>query len=172
MKTSEAFPSKYLKAADIGSNTWRVTVDEIRREELLAPDGRRQTKPVLYFRRIEKGMVLNVTNSRVIEHVYGEEMDDWVGKELVLYTREVEARGQMMNAIRVRIPQPGQSTAPSHVQYAQSQEPAAYASGLPDDPRPAPRRPAAEHPGQQAYSERNPPPHPGPRADMDDEIPF
>jgi hypothetical protein len=177
VKTSDAFPSNYLKAADIGDQHWRVTIDDIRQEELQSQDGRKQTKPVLYFRRIKKGLVLNITNSRTIEHVYGDEMDDWIGKEITLYTRIVEARGEEVNAIRVRIPQPGQSTAPSHHQPRPAPEPG-YQSGMPAregefQAAPAPRRPAAE------YTERNPPPHPGTepapgryRTDMDDDIPF
>src|SRR5262252_503285 len=116
MKTSEAFPSNYLKAADIGNRQITVTIDDIQQEELQSPDGKKQRKPVLYFRRIKKGLVLNVTNARTIEHVYGDEMDDWIGKELVLFAREVEARGETMLAIRVRIPSASASTAPSHVQ--------------------------------------------------------
>jgi hypothetical protein len=177
MKTSEAFPSNYLKASDIGTETWRVTIDDIKVEELSNPQtNQRQEKPVLYFRRIKKGLVLNVTNSRAIEAVYGDEMDDWIGKEIRLFTREVEARGETVQAIRVRVPKPGESTAPSHRQPrpAPAAEPSRFASGLAEEPRPAPRKPAAEHPGQ--YDERNPPPHPGPGQqydrEMDDEIPF
>ncbi|HEX8837468.1 MAG TPA: hypothetical protein VF748_11070 [Candidatus Acidoferrum sp.] len=177
MKTSDAFPSNYLKASDLSDRTWTLTIDNYEMAELQANDGRKQTKPVLYFRRVKKGLVLNVTNARTIEAAYGDEMDDWVGQEIVLYTRIVEARGEEVNAIRVRIPQPGQSTAPSHRQPRPAPAPG-FTSGLPgqeaqDAPQPGPRKPAAEHPAPQ-YSERNPPPHPGVagRHDMDDEIPF
>jgi len=191
MKTSDAFPSNYLKAADIGDRQITLTIDDIKQEELSNPQtNQRQMKPVVYFRRVKKGLVLNVTNSRVIEHVYGEEMDDWIGKDITLFTREVEARGETVWAIRVRVPSRSQSTAPSYVQPrgpAAAAEASRFASGLPDEPTPAPRRPAAEHPPHQgeAFTERNPPPHPGPqgndfgtpgrqqyRHDMDDEIPF
>ncbi|HEX8836771.1 MAG TPA: hypothetical protein VF748_07540 [Candidatus Acidoferrum sp.] len=180
MKTSDAFPSNYLKASDLGNQHWTLTIDDIRQEELQSNDGRKQKKPVLYFRRTKKGLVLNVTNSRTIEHSYGDEMDDWIGRDITLFVREVEARGETVNAIRVRVPQPGQSTVPAHLQPRPETAPSRFASGLPDEPGPGPRRPAAEHPrpGEfqgmppSGYSERNPPPHPGRRDDMDDEIPF
>jgi hypothetical protein len=175
MKTSEAFPSRYLKAADLGDRQWELIIDEYQMEDLQGQDGPKQTKPVLYFRRGKKGLVLNMTNARTISAVYGDEMDDWIGKPLILFTRIVEARGEEVNAIRVRVPQPGQSTAPSHHQPRPAPSPG-FTSGLPGkEAQPAPRKPAAEHDGQTpVYTEANPPPNTGQgyRDDMDDQIPF
>lgn len=171
MKTSEVFKSDYLQAADLRDRQVTLIISHYEVEEMGGRDRRKQEKPVLFFQRVRKGLVLNRTNTKTIEAAYGDEMDDWIGKPIIIYPRMVDFGGEEVLGIRVRIPSRGQSTAPAHVQA----RPAAdeFASGLPDAPGPAPRRPAAEH----QYTERNPPPlgekRPQPyRDDMDDEIPF
>lgn len=176
MKTSDAFPSNYLKAADLSDRQWTMTIDNYQLEELQSNDGRKQKKPVLYFRRSKKGLVLNVTNSRTIEAAYGDEMDAWIGKDIILFSRIVEARGEEVLAIRVRIPQVGQSTSPSHHQQRPGpEEPGGFVSGLPASgigAEPKTGRPVGGMGSR--YTEANPPPNTGQgyRADMDDEIPF
>ena len=62
------------------------------------------TKPVLYFEEKEKGLVLNKTNANTIAAAYGEETDDWVGAEIVLYETMVEFQGQRKPGIRCLVP--------------------------------------------------------------------
>jgi hypothetical protein len=46
---------------------------------------------------------LNKTNGVVICELYGEEMNDWVGKKITLYEKDdVEFAGKLVSAIRVR----------------------------------------------------------------------
>jgi len=167
-KTSDVFKSDYLQATDLRDRQVTLIISHYEVEEMGGRDRRKQEKPVLYFQKVRKGLVLNRTNTRTIEHVYGDEMDDWIGKPIVLYPRMVDFGGEEVLGIRVRIPSAGQSTAPRHVQPRDE-----FASGLPGTSAPAPRQPAATHP---AYTERNPPPlgetTAQQRDDMDDEIPF
>jgi len=174
-KTGDVFKSNYLQASDLGDRQWTLVISHYEIEEMNSRQtGRKQEKPVLFFRGVKKGLVLNKTNTKTIEHVYGDELDDWIGRSVTLYPRMVDFGGEEVLGIRVRIPTQGQATVPAH-----RQPQPAFASGLPDaplggDPAPAPRQPAATHPG---YDERNPPPlgetsAQRRRDDMDDEIPF
>jgi hypothetical protein len=61
-------------------------------------------KPVIRFRGKEKGFVCNATNYDVIADAYGDETDDWAGQPIVLYPTRVAFKGQLTDAIRVRIP--------------------------------------------------------------------
>lgn len=101
MKVSEAFPSKYLSAPDLGGKNIRVVVQNIEIEKV-----GNDTKPILYFRGKQKGLVLNKTNSKAIAALYGEEMDDWAGQELILFSIMTDFQGNPVEAIRVRAPQP------------------------------------------------------------------
>ena len=100
MKFSSAHPSKYLKAADLNDQNVNVTMSHVDMEDV----GDAEKKPVLYFNGKQKGVVLNKTNGRVISHAYGDETEDWRGKTLILYPAMVDFRGDMVEAIRVRIP--------------------------------------------------------------------
>ena len=98
-KVSEAFPGKFLKAADLKGRTVKATIQEIKFEEI-GQD--KNQKPVLYFVGAEKGIVLNKTNATEIATAHGDEMDSWVGKEIELFSMMVPFQGQNVPAIRVR----------------------------------------------------------------------
>ncbi len=70
MKINEAFPSNYLKAADLQDREVTVTMADVKMEKL-GDDSR----PVLYFRGKEKGLVLNKTNANNIASRYGDDTD-------------------------------------------------------------------------------------------------
>lgn len=99
MRISEAFPSKYLKAADLQGRNITVVVDRVEMETI--GDDRR---PIAYFRGKEKGLVLNKTNSNNIAAVYGDDTDDWQGGELIMYPTMVDYQGKSVEAIRVKVP--------------------------------------------------------------------
>jgi hypothetical protein len=97
-----AFPSKYLRAADLGDAQPVVTIARVAVEAV----GREQEqKPVVYFVDKAKGVVLNKTNSRAIAQIAGSsETDDWGGTQVQLYVATVEYSGESMEAIRIRAP--------------------------------------------------------------------
>lgn len=97
MRTSEAFPSNYLKAADLNGRAVKVTIDSVTVEKI--GDDR---KPVLHFVGKDKALVLNKTNSNRIEEATGtDEMDDWEGWTITLYACKVDFQGKRVDAIRV-----------------------------------------------------------------------
>ena len=100
MKTSDAFPSKFLKADDLQGKSVVVTIASYEMENL--SDGER--KPALYFRGKTKGMILNRTNSNAIEFDcgYGPEMDTWIGKQICVFSAMVDFKGDRVPALRVR----------------------------------------------------------------------
>jgi hypothetical protein len=101
MKISSAFPSNYLKAADLQDRNVMVKMDRVSLEKIGDDE-----KPVLYFVGKEKGMVLNKTNAQNIAVVYGDDTTDWRDQDLVLFTAMVDFQGKTVEAIRVRAPQP------------------------------------------------------------------
>ena len=107
-KVSDAFPSKYLKAADLNDRPIKLTISHVGKEKISDDD----EKPVVYFTKAKKGLVLNKTNARAIAAAYGDEMDEWAHREVVLYSAMVQFRDEMVEAIRVRIPSKTQAKAP------------------------------------------------------------
>ncbi len=103
MNINSAFPSNYLKAADLQGRRAAVTVSHVAMEDI-GDDH----KPVLYFVGKEKGMVLNRTNANMIAEITGlEETDQWKGHTVVLFSTKVDFQGRRVDAIRIDRPAPG-----------------------------------------------------------------
>jgi hypothetical protein len=98
-KINEAFPSKYLKAADL-EDRQHLMVMERAEFEMLGDE----RKLILYFQNQKKGLVLNKTNANTIAAKYGDDTEDWLGKEIVLFEAMVDFQGKTGPAIRVRAP--------------------------------------------------------------------
>jgi arabinogalactan endo-1,4-beta-galactosidase len=99
MRISTAFPSEYLKAADLQGHNIRVIIDRIEMRDV-GDDH----KPVLFFQNKEKGVVLNKTNANNIAIAYGDDTDEWTGKEVILFEAMVDFQGRSVAAIRIRPP--------------------------------------------------------------------
>ena len=115
MKISSAFPSKFLKAADLQDQNVNVVISHCDMDDV----GDTDKKPVLFFKGKDKGVVLNKTNSKVIAMSYGDDTEAWAGKPLILFPAMVEFRGDMVEAIRCRVPkQPAPSgiAKPNHTE--------------------------------------------------------
>ena len=112
MKMSEAFPSKYLKAADLDGEKRVLQIAEVKRE-LVGQGEEQEYKPVVYFEDEDKGLILNATNGRSISGMYGDESDDWTGCFVTLYPAWVDAFGKQTEAIRIEPRPPAQTKRPS-----------------------------------------------------------
>ena len=80
----------------------KVTIKAIKVEELRTQDGTAAKKPVLYFEKTDKGLVLNKTNAKTIAEMYGNNTDEWIGKRIVLFRSECMAFGKEVECVRVR----------------------------------------------------------------------
>lgn len=97
----ELFPSKYLKAADLNDEADTVLTIRSLEIEPVGPD--KDDKPVLYFKGVEKGLVVNKTNFQAISDLYGRDSDDWPGHKVALYVAEVSFSGKTTLGVRVRV---------------------------------------------------------------------
>jgi len=97
---NQAFPSKFLKAADLGGHEVPVTIKGVQFE----PVGQdKEMKPVLYFEGKQRGLVLNKTNANKIIEITGSALtEDWRGHRIKLYPTETQFGGDMVDCIRVR----------------------------------------------------------------------
>lgn len=104
MKVSDMFPSKYLAASDLRGREVAVTISRIAHDSMRDPkSGREIRKPVLYFEKKKKGMVLNKTNAFAIAEILTEEdTTQWIGREIVLVPTQTMVAGTQVDCIRVR----------------------------------------------------------------------
>src|SRR5882762_8119721 len=101
--------SKYLRAADLGEtgSEKRLKIKIVTKEIDVGEE--RRTKAVVWFTNTDKGLVLNKTNLRTLQSAFGDQMDLWVGRIVVVFSTMADFRGQMVPALRVRIPPPKDS---------------------------------------------------------------
>ena len=95
---------RYLKHQDLQGQDMVLTIDRVTREGIKEKDGSEKKKFILYFKEVEKGLVLNATNMNTLYAVLkSDESDDWIGKRITLYEKEdVEFGGKLVSAIRIR----------------------------------------------------------------------
>lgn len=107
MKLSDAFPSKFLKADDLNDQDWTVTISKVT-TDLIGQGENAQQKLIVHFTEMDKGFVLNVTNAKTIAKLYGDDTDDWIGNRITIWpNHDVEFKGEIVSAIRVRSRKPG-----------------------------------------------------------------
>ena len=161
--------SDYLKAEDLGTNMYTLTVKGV--EPKTFDDG--TTKLVLSFAQTNKIMPLNVTNARSIADIYGVNYEAWINQQLVLFTMKVQFQDKLVDAIRIRPPQVQQQPFPEQPAFGSTGTPQVQAI-----PQQAFTQPSGQ-PGPQVttpqaiappvYTEANPPPL---GEIIDDSIPF
>jgi hypothetical protein len=92
--------SRFLKAADLAGEK-KFRIKEVTEEEVGGAK-----KLVVWFTNDKRGLVLNITNNRTIRGAFGDVREEWIGKIIVVFRTEVDMRGRMTPALRVRIPAP------------------------------------------------------------------
>jgi hypothetical protein len=102
MDTSNLYPSKYVGSDDLRGNHVTVTIRELKLEQLKDRNGLQQQKPVLYFEKTSKGLVVNKTNLKSLWTILGSKSSkDWAGKQISLYSTPVQFGDEMREGIRI-----------------------------------------------------------------------
>jgi hypothetical protein len=99
--------SPYLKKEDFPSPEV-LTISEVREEQVTAPGEKPKRKLILYFKEIEKGLVLNKTHGDTLLEITGyEDPEKWIGTRVELYCDpSVMYAGKKVGGIRLRQPAP------------------------------------------------------------------
>ncbi len=106
MRLSEAFPSNFLKADDLGGKNVTVEIEEVTFEEI--GQGRdKEHKIIVAFKGKSKKLIANKTNCNTIAKLVGsDDTDLWPGHRIILTSREVDYQGTPTLAIRVSLNKP------------------------------------------------------------------
>jgi len=119
MKVSDAFPSKYLKGKDLKNPDGTpkppaiVTIRKVEYETFQNGEG----SHVMFFQGKNKGLILKKTKALLIEDSYGDEMDTWAGKPLVLSSGSVMYQGNRYDTVEITVPQGPVRPAPAPQTY-------------------------------------------------------
>ena len=89
---------------------------QIKDYQIVTPDdGERSIlqKIELGFFQYPKRFILNLTNQRMIQRFYGDEIDEWLNQWVTLYPDQTDYKGELVNCIRIRPTKPQMQVAPT-----------------------------------------------------------
>src|SRR5690554_6172741 len=92
-----------------------LTIKSAGQEAVTGSGGKKEDCLVVHFREGEKPLICNVTNSKAIEKAAGTGyIENWAGVKIELYTTEVQAFGDTVEAVRVKTTPPRTQKAELH----------------------------------------------------------
>lgn len=96
--------SAYLRRIDIPvDQDTKLTIRAYEKQDMRARDRGRVRRNVLFFKERPECLALNKPNGQTLCDLYGEEMDNWIGKQISLYVDgSVQMYGMPVSGIRVR----------------------------------------------------------------------
>ena len=98
---NQIYQSEFLRAAPLGGQPRRVTIESAE-VEVLGQGEKAQQKIVLKFARVKPRLPLNKTNAVSLSGAWGPKTDDWIGREVELRPEKVLFKGEMVDSIRVQ----------------------------------------------------------------------
>lgn len=80
-----------------------LTITKIENNEVVGEGGEKSEGTLMYFKEVDKPMILNSTNAKAITSIYDSPyIEDWIGKKIQLFSMKIRAFGENLEALRVR----------------------------------------------------------------------
>lgn len=138
------YSGTFLKAADLGGQSYLATIKAVERVEIAAADGSVRTRAALVLDGWVPKLVLNKTNFETIAAAYGRQSGGWIGKQIEVYPDITMFNGKPVEGVRVRVQRPAALAAatPSNVVAPRSSTTALAPQGGPTVAAPSPSSPA------------------------------
>ncbi|HUV64123.1 MAG TPA: hypothetical protein VMW24_09500 [Sedimentisphaerales bacterium] len=96
--------SKFIKKEDVEQGAL-VTIQAAKEFDVSMENQPTEMKWCLIFKELEKPLVLNVTNMRILEAITGSDStDDWIGLTVVLFNDKTVVYQGKVGGIRLRAP--------------------------------------------------------------------
>ena len=80
-----------------------LTIKNVRQEEVIGADGKKEECTVCYWVEPDKPMILNSTNAKMIQKLLGTPyIEQWSGHKVQIGSEKVKAFGDVVEALRIR----------------------------------------------------------------------
>ena len=105
MRSTDAFPAKYMKSADVKSKPLVATISHMQMD--LVGQGQEQREKPILFLEDQKPIVLNRTNFESLEDAFGDS-EDWPGHRIRIKCEGTRFQGKAVDGLRIDpiIPKP------------------------------------------------------------------
>ena len=120
---SDLSNSKYLSKGDVAKPVV-VTVTGLQQENVARQNEKPKMKYIMYFKELDKGLVMNPTNGNAMLAITGsEQLEAWTGAKIVLFNDPTVSFGQkQVGGIRIRAPKNQPSQMKPRPQVAEMRE--------------------------------------------------
>lgn len=94
----------WLFAFDLQGKDVTLTIEKVEAGNITGTGGKKSRKPVVHFKegQNKKPLALAVTNCKAIASMYGNDVEQWVGKRVTLYPTTTSFGGETVECIRIR----------------------------------------------------------------------
>ncbi len=93
---------EFLYAFDLDGREVTVTIEKCTAGKITGEKGRESKKPLLHFVGKQKKLAINKTNGKTIASLYGNDVENWAGKSIVLYPTTTTFGSETVECIRVK----------------------------------------------------------------------
>jgi hypothetical protein len=84
-----------------------VTIKYVQKETITMMGGKKEDHSLAYLVET-KPLILNSTNSKTIEKLYGPYIEDWAGRKITLYASTTKLGSEMVECLRIRAKVPAE----------------------------------------------------------------
>ncbi|MEY2668999.1 MAG: hypothetical protein RJA59_1637 [Pseudomonadota bacterium] len=102
MNVIGCFKGDYIAAVEFNGKTPTLHIDHVQVVELEDDDGKKKSRPVVYFRETKRGWVLCKTTALCLAQMFTPETDKWTGKGVTLFAEDVQVGKEKKPGIRVK----------------------------------------------------------------------
>lgn len=115
MRLNDIYPPKYATGADLAGKPATLTISHVSMESMRPGPGAPATnKPVMYFARASRGVILGRALWMQIAALLGsDDTDTWTGKRIQIYPEPMTVAGKPRIAIRARQAPNGETQPPA-----------------------------------------------------------
>lgn len=102
MDYDKLYPSRFMKAGLFEGKTHTLTISAVEVEELEGDKGK-STKGIVTFKETPKQLVLNRTNGECLKAMFGRETNEWIGKRVTFYAKQIHDSftDELIPAVRI-----------------------------------------------------------------------
>lgn len=95
--------SRYLTAALLEGKQVGATIKSVQEEKVMNPRTKAaEVKLVMYFEGKEKGLILSAGNENMLAALFGDNTDDWIGANVILYPNREFIAGENKEIVRIK----------------------------------------------------------------------
>lgn len=98
----QLYPGRFIKAGEFNGRPVTLTITSVTLDTLEKEDGTEREQPIVSFAETKRQWVLIKTNAQCLRAMWGDAVDEWIGKRVTLYP-ERDTSGLSDSGLCIRV---------------------------------------------------------------------